>query len=282
MPTSISLRRVRLLIGQGLCGAIYTQTTDVEIEVNGLMTYDRIVAKIDIDRAYAAAQKLYLPPPEVTVLVPTSETVPQQWRYTLAEPPAGWFAPEFDDSTWQEGVGGFGRHKTPGAVVRTEWTTSDIWLRRSFDLTEVPAQGELVLLIHHDEDAEVYLNGKRLAQLSGYLTSYTAVPLSADGLGRLLRKGKTSWPSIVTRRPADSRSDVGLAVVQEVRSSKEPTGFAASGFKLFPPGLWIGGLTRWVARPLSVPCGSLCKLLPSPAGIEGGTFRPWGGGNLNH
>jgi hypothetical protein len=209
------LRRVRLLIGQGLCGAIYTQTTDVEIEVNGLMTYDRIVAKIDIDRAYAAAQKLYLPPPEVTVLVPTSETVPQQWRYTLAEPPAGWFAPEFDDSTWQEGVGGFGRHKTPGAVVRTEWTTSDIWLRRSFDLTEVPAQGELVLLIHHDEDAEVYLNGKRLAQLSGYLTSYTAVPLSADGLGRLLRKGKNVLAVHCHQTTGGQYIDVGLAVVQE-------------------------------------------------------------------
>ena len=31
-------------------GAVYTQTTDVEIEVNGLMTYDRKVIKIDEDR----------------------------------------------------------------------------------------------------------------------------------------------------------------------------------------------------------------------------------------
>ena len=27
----------------GLCGCIYTQTTDVEEEINGLMTYDRII-----------------------------------------------------------------------------------------------------------------------------------------------------------------------------------------------------------------------------------------------
>ncbi len=34
----------------GCAGAIYTQTTDVEGEVNGLMTYDRKVIKMDIER----------------------------------------------------------------------------------------------------------------------------------------------------------------------------------------------------------------------------------------
>jgi hypothetical protein len=33
------------LAAQGLAGSIYTQTTDVEIEINGLMTYDRKVLK---------------------------------------------------------------------------------------------------------------------------------------------------------------------------------------------------------------------------------------------
>ena len=36
-----------LLVNQGVCGAVYTQTTDVEGEVNGLMTYDRKVIKLD-------------------------------------------------------------------------------------------------------------------------------------------------------------------------------------------------------------------------------------------
>ena len=31
----------------GCCAAVYTQTTDVELEVNGLMTYDRKVVKVD-------------------------------------------------------------------------------------------------------------------------------------------------------------------------------------------------------------------------------------------
>jgi len=38
------------MVGKGLSAAVYTQTTDVEIEVNGLMTYDRAVIKMDADR----------------------------------------------------------------------------------------------------------------------------------------------------------------------------------------------------------------------------------------
>ncbi|MBB3051715.1 hypothetical protein FHS23_002744 [Prauserella isguenensis] len=37
----------------GLSAAVYTQTTDVENEVNGLLTYDRRVAKVDIEAAAA-------------------------------------------------------------------------------------------------------------------------------------------------------------------------------------------------------------------------------------
>lgn len=38
------------LIKRGFTGAVYTQTTDVEIEVNGIMTYDRKVIKMDEPR----------------------------------------------------------------------------------------------------------------------------------------------------------------------------------------------------------------------------------------
>ena len=46
------------LIDDGFAGAIYTQTTDVEIEVNGLMTYDRKVVKLDIERLSAINRKV--------------------------------------------------------------------------------------------------------------------------------------------------------------------------------------------------------------------------------
>jgi hypothetical protein len=43
----------QLVETRGLAAAIYTQTTDVEIEVNGMMTYDRATDKMAADRVYA-------------------------------------------------------------------------------------------------------------------------------------------------------------------------------------------------------------------------------------
>lgn len=46
------------LIPRGFSGGVYTQTTDVEIEVNGLMTYDRKVIKVEEDRIREINQRI--------------------------------------------------------------------------------------------------------------------------------------------------------------------------------------------------------------------------------
>jgi hypothetical protein len=43
-----------LIEEKGLSAAVYTQTSDVEIEVNGLMTYDREQVKMDLSKVAAA------------------------------------------------------------------------------------------------------------------------------------------------------------------------------------------------------------------------------------
>jgi beta-galactosidase/beta-glucuronidase len=48
------------LIPKGLAAAIYTQTTDVEIEVNGYLTYDREVEKMDMEAVQKVHRKLVL------------------------------------------------------------------------------------------------------------------------------------------------------------------------------------------------------------------------------
>jgi beta-galactosidase/beta-glucuronidase len=46
-------------IRAGLSAAVYTQTTDVEIEVNGFLTYDRKVIKMNLEALVSAHEKLY-------------------------------------------------------------------------------------------------------------------------------------------------------------------------------------------------------------------------------
>jgi beta-galactosidase/beta-glucuronidase len=167
---------LRSLIGDGLCAAVYTQTTDVEIEINGWMTYDRAMIKMDPKKAAAANKRLYLPAPVLKTIVPTSQKQPQSWRYTTSQPDDGWQQADFDDSDWQTGQGGFGTEGTPGTIVRTEWKTSDIWLRRTFELEDTKLS-QPQLSIHHDEDAEVYINGQLVAKLEGYTSSYARATL---------------------------------------------------------------------------------------------------------
>lgn len=50
--------QLKQLIRQGFSAAVYTQTTDVEIEVNGLMTYDREVIKVDEARVKKVNQEI--------------------------------------------------------------------------------------------------------------------------------------------------------------------------------------------------------------------------------
>ena len=53
------MMKLKPMIKEGLCGAVYTQITDVEQEINGLLTYDREVLKIDKDKLKALHNDLY-------------------------------------------------------------------------------------------------------------------------------------------------------------------------------------------------------------------------------
>lgn len=86
-------RSIRLLADlrtRGIAGGVYTQTTDVEVEINGVLTYDRI-PKIPAEWLRSHSDMLLATPDAVTTtaLPPTSEQTAQSWRHTtLIETPA--------------------------------------------------------------------------------------------------------------------------------------------------------------------------------------------------
>ncbi len=121
-------------------------------------------------------------------ILPTSQQKAQAWLYVTDAPPAGWEKPDFNDSAWKKGPGGFGSKGTPGAAVRTEWRTSDLWLRQAFKLAGTPS-ADARLLVHHDDDAEVYLNGLLAAKLGGCTVNYEAVPIQ-EAARKALKAGK--------------------------------------------------------------------------------------------
>jgi len=177
------IERLRILRDSyGLSAAVYTQTADVETECNGLLTYDRAIAKLDPSVLEAAIRTSR--EKQFWVVVPDALQERVTWRYTTQNPGDDWMKPGFDDAKCSQGVGGFGSEGTPGAILNTTWNTSDIWLRREFTLNKADL-GDPRIQLHHDEDAEVYFNGVLAAQEPGYITGYEEIQPEAAAIAAL-------------------------------------------------------------------------------------------------
>ena len=170
------LRGAHILKSVGLCTAIYTQLSDIETEINGLVTYDRKVFKVKPKKFAAAVKKLQQTPPKIYTIAPSSRKQAILWSYTTTIPSVEWNKPDFDFSSWQKAPAGFGT-ETFGSVVRTNWTCEDIWLRRNFEL-ETLNFNEPYLYINQNDNAEVYINSIMVDRLPYSTEDYVLVPLS--------------------------------------------------------------------------------------------------------
>lgn len=185
----------------GLAAAVYTQLTDVETECNGFLTYDREVLKMDT----AKVRRANVHPPK---LLPDARDGDFVWSYTTNAPPPNWMQPDGNVSGWQRGNAGFGTRKAPGAIVNTDWTTSDIWLRREFVL-KADFQAPTLLAMYHDEDTEVYLNGVPAVSTSGYLISYKEFAIASEAR-RALHAGRNVIAVHCHQTTGGQYIDVGL------------------------------------------------------------------------
>lgn len=215
------LERLHPLFGTpGLSAAVYTQTTDVEIEVNGLITYDRARVKGDIPKIRDANRALFSRPPALSTLVPVSRETAASWKFSNTKPADTWMSVGFDDAAWRSGPGGFGTRNTPGATIGTIWDSSDIWMRRTFELRADAKTVNPKLFLHHDEDAEVYLNGVLAAKVSGFATDYELHAISEEARATL-KPGLNTLAVHCRQTTGGQFVDVGI--VDLVPPSKEAT-----------------------------------------------------------
>jgi hypothetical protein len=199
------------LARRGLAAAVYTQTTDVEGEVNGFATYDRKVIKYDLKslaQQHADAIKAGSEPVKTQELVPTSEKSPQTYLYTFEKPADGWEKADANVSNWKSGNGTIGSRGTPNTKIGTEWTTPEIWVRRTVKLDKKPA-GEVFIRIRHDEDAEIYINGVKAASLRGFVDFYSEDSLSKEAVAAL-RQGENVIAVYVKQTVGGQAIDFGL------------------------------------------------------------------------
>jgi hypothetical protein len=97
-------------------------------------------------------------------------------------------------------------------VVRTQWKTDDIWLRRQFDWPgEKVARPEL--LVHHDEDVEVYINGVLAGKAGGYIIDYEEMAMTPEGAAAL-KPGKNVFAVHCHQTTGGQYIDVGIISVK--------------------------------------------------------------------
>jgi Beta-galactosidase/beta-glucuronidase len=200
------------LNNKGLGAAVYTQITDVEGEVNGLITYDRKVVKLDPDTLAKIHAKMIKGEFDVkaSVIVPNSSEEPQEWSYTTEKPADDWFAVDFDDSSWKKGQGGFGSKGTPNAAIGTEWNdTKDIWLRRTvnFDPTKLTFP---VFTLHFDDEVTIYVNGERVYHNTNRTLDYFDVPFPQEAL-KAFKPGENVIAVHCKQGVGDQYIDLGIA-----------------------------------------------------------------------
>ncbi|HEX2976153.1 MAG TPA: glycoside hydrolase family 2 TIM barrel-domain containing protein, partial [Bacteroidales bacterium] len=134
------------LKSKGLSAAIYTQTTDVETEVNGLMTYDRKVIKMDPDLLRILHAPLYgTNCDDIKELVSDSEIKAQKILVSKTNPGEGWYLGQSQSV--------FSEEHAPAVIKKGE----SAWSSSSFNLDEIPDGLSLKILAYGI--VKVYLNG---------------------------------------------------------------------------------------------------------------------------
>jgi Domain of unknown function (DUF4965)/Domain of unknown function (DUF1793)/Domain of unknown function (DUF5127)/Domain of unknown function (DUF4964) len=119
-------------------------------------------------------------------IITTAEINPYTCKYTETEPGEGWMNKNFNDSKWHPGLAPFGNIQ---GQSKTMWTTGSIWLRRVFELNSTNFN-KLFLRLRHDDDVEVYINGKKMYSCKDcWLSKYVNYPID-DSIKRTLKMGK--------------------------------------------------------------------------------------------
>jgi hypothetical protein len=146
----------------------------------------------------------------LTTLIPTGPDG-HTWRFTTTKPTENWIETAFEDAGWQHEKSGFGTKGTPGERIGTIWNTSDIWLRTSIDIPADFGKAGAWIDLHHDEDVQIFVNGKPLLNRKGYASDYQRIALSTGQIN-LFEPGKRNTIAVHCHQTAGGQYiDLGLS-----------------------------------------------------------------------
>jgi hypothetical protein len=154
-------------------------------------------------------------PKQYKTILPASDEKPYQCKYTETEPIGNWTDLPYDDGNWKAGAAPFTDDKEQ---AKTLWTSKDIWVRRTFTLSDLDIN-KLFLKLHHDDNVDVYLNGKEVYRFKGWTSDFKLVAIQ-DKFKNRLRKGENVLAIHCANTAGGAWLDAGL--VDEVKAPSGP------------------------------------------------------------
>ncbi|KAA6303012.1 MAG: Beta-galactosidase [Candidatus Ordinivivax streblomastigis] len=202
----------------GVSGLVMVQTTDVENEINGLMTYDRKVYKAGLKAdSVLKANIAFMQAKIIDPVLKTSAQGGEVWKYIAGdrglEAAAGWNTnSNFDDNAWLEGRSAFGGGMSVSFPWNTSWKGDNrgLYLRKKVNIPVLAAGDELKFQMFYDEDYEFYINGVLAHSNTGWSTNYVSFDIYQEAKNAIIYGGDNLFAIHVVQNGGGSCMDLGV------------------------------------------------------------------------
>lgn len=150
-------------------------------------------------------------------VAPAADAGPWKGRVLRTDPGDGWEAPSFDDAAWPEETAAFGT-SPEYPHVRSRWTQtgSDIYVRRTVEVSAEDAASDLYLCYSHDDVCEIYINGVQVVNTGNTWKTGRVLRLDGERKG-LVKTGRNVIAAHCHNTEGGAYLDFGLS-----KNVKEP------------------------------------------------------------
>ncbi|MGN6601958.1 MAG: glutaminase domain-containing protein [Ginsengibacter sp.] len=144
-------------------------------------------------------------------ILPTSDEQTYSFNYLEKEPAQGWQNTNYSDISWKRGNAPFSDNKSSAGTI---WNSKELWVRRVFSVNKTHFN-KLFLKLKHDDNIEVYLNGKEVYHYKGWTGKYQYIPLNSD----VLKNGKNVLAIHIANTAGGSFLDAGIVNEKKIESN---------------------------------------------------------------
>lgn len=146
---------------------------------------------------------------QLKALAPMADQEAWEGKYTRQTPGEGWTAPSFDDMSWKTGRAAWG--SAGQEYLNTNWSDehSDLYVRRVVNLSSADLAEDIYLVYSHDDNFELYINGKKVVDTGDAALKGVRVRLTAEQKA-LLHEGRNVVASHCRNNFGGAYTDFGL------------------------------------------------------------------------